>query len=748
MIIERWRSDLADVLNRRYTSSLQNIEKRHLQAAMLALQKHHVAVSKNFVTTLTNTLGSGTQTAPSGKTQKSRGFSTATSFDDLELMGDNQVQDSVDSLRVLQTVALESEAGLAAFTARLSTALGFAQVKADKNPLRPEVFSRALLVAVQSVPVDNAIRSLWFTHGSALMGKQVRALYLALNELLIEKGVEPAAYRVITDQETNIVEKANITSSNGSSWAESLESSAFAPLADFFGELPTIAFPQQKAERKPSLPKEVLSIDSEPIGHQDFVGTTPAAVTSLNELEQHGKVQSQSQSQAKALNTSPLRLAQLREQFKLKAKNSGRSGAVEAMILIIEKMAKDQRLLAPVQQIIANAEPAFLRLAITDPGFFTDKSHPARNLLNTIFSKSMAFANEGSPGFAEFLQDLQDVAALLSEGGSNNAPNFARLLAGFEKKIDQRHSIAYENHRATTQALLEAEQRNVLARKISAEILSRPDFISGNLIIAEFLTGPWSQVLAKERLVVESDKTGVYKAIFSLTLGELLWSLDGTKTASQPKQLAKLIPSILERLHGGLRSINAPIADFPIFFDELLTIYQSSLNASAEPATATGKRGASAQHKQPELDLKSLFGAGDSAYDKNLRQTPQDARHSRSVEGVLQQSEPRFQQTQPFFDTAASGKLEPELPVIRLGGTELQLGAWVELMEGEQWLRAQLTWISLYKTLFMFTSSGGRMHSMTEPLLEYYLLQGQVKIISHEGVLAGSLGPNGSPLGA
>lgn len=744
MIIERWRSNLADALNRRFTSSSQNIEKRHLQAAMVALQKHQVAVSKSFVTALTNTLASGTQTAPNGQTENSRGFSAARSFDDLELMGDNQVQDTVDSLRVLQTVALESEAGLAAFTARLSTALGFAQVKADKNPLRPEIFSRALLVAVQSVPVDNAIRSLWFTHGSALMGIQVRALYLALNELLIEKGVEPAAYRVITDQESNIAEKENITSRNGSSWTDALESSAFAPLADFSGELPTIAFPQQKAELKTSLPKEVLPIDSEPIGHQDFAGTAPAAMTSLNEPEQHANVTPQSQT--KALNTSPLRLAQLREQFKLKAKNSGQSRAVEEMSLMIEKLVKDPRLLTPVQQIIANAEPVFLRLAITDPGFFTAKSHPARNLLNTIASKSMAFANEGSPGFAEFLQDLQDVAALLSEGGTNAAPNFARLLAGFEKKIDQRHSIAYENHRATTQALLESEQRNILARKISAEILSRPDFILGNLVIAEFLTGPWSQVLAKERLAVESDKTGVYRAIFSLTLGELLWSLDGTRTASQPKQLAKLIPSILERLHGGLRSINAPIADSQTFFDELLTIYQSSLNASAESMKAGGKRGVSAQNKPPELDLKSLFGAGDSAYDRNLRQTPQEARHSRSAEGVLQRSEPRFQQTQPFFDTAG-GKLEPVLPVIRLGGIELQLGAWVELMEGEQWLRAQLTWISLYKTLFMFTSAGGRMHSMTEPLLVYYLLQGQVKIISHEGVLAGSLGPNGSPLG-
>jgi len=762
-MIERWCHDVAIVLNQRYTSSLQHVEKRHLQAAISALQNQQISITKNFAIVLTNAMASDMQRAIKRKTEESYGFISSLSFDDLELMGDNQVQDKVDSARVLQTVAMACEAGLAAFTARLSTAQGFAQVKADKNPLRPEIFSQALLKAVQATPVDNAIRSLWFSHGGELMGQQLQALYLALNELLIERGVAPAAYRVVTDYGSRTVSQANISSPIGASRAGAQVSGIFAPLANDSNELPTIAFPQQEAKRNEapvaapsrtsltvnrlrrllvgdydeSLRNQALPFDSEPIGHREFSHTVPAAVTVLDELEEHAMATPQTH--GKALSTLPLPLAQLREHLKLEAKSLGQSLAIEVVSLMIEKMANDPRLLAPVQKIIANAEPAFLRLAVTDPRFFSDKSHPARNLLETIAAKSLAFAHEGAPGFAEFLQDLQDVAALLTEEDASDTQHFANLLAGFEKKVALRHAVACENYRRTTQALLEADQRNTLARKISTEILARADFVFGNRIIAAFLTGPWSQVLAKERLAVDSDKTGMYKAIFSVTLTELLWSLDAEQTASHPNRMARLIPSILENLHGGLLSIDSPLADSKAFFEEVLTIHQSSLKSTREPAVACAERAMSLQDGQTRFELDGLFAVDDSAHDKKLLPVPFDQQQPSSIRDVALRAEPRVQWTQPFLDTAAGEEHALEPQARPLGSIELRLGAWVELIADDQWLRAQLTWISLYGTLFMFTSAGGRTHSMTEPLLQYFLLQGLVKVINQEGVLAGAL---------
>jgi len=762
LIIDLWRSEVSIALNERYTSSLQNIEKRHLNAAMVGLQKHQVAIAKSFVAALTKTIANASQAAPGNKTEKLRSLPLSTSFDDLELMGDNAVQDSVDSARVLQTVATACDAGLAAFSARLSTTQGFAQVKTDKNPLRPEIFSRALLEAVQSIPVDNAIRSLWFTYGGALMGQLVQTLYMALNQLLIERGIAPAAYRVITNQGGKTVGQSNIASPLAASDGDSLGTSAFAPLAPESVELPTIAFPQPEAKRNEasvitpsqsslnvnrlrrqllggndaSFSKQALSAESEPIVHQDFSHTLPASTAMLNEAEQHATAPSGAR--GKARNRLALPLAQLREQLSLEAKSLGRVAAFEAVSMMIEKIASDPRQLVPVQQVIVNAEPAFLRLAINDPSFFSDKSHPGRNLLETIASTSLAFASEAAPGFAEFLQDLQDLGAQLAAGGPSDTQHFVKLLAGFDKRNKLRHAAEYESRRGTTQALLEAEQLNILAKKISAEIRTRPDFALDNPTIQLFLTGPWAQVLAKERLAVDSDKTGMVKAIFSLTLGELLWSLNAEQTTPHPKRLAKLIPSILERLQGGLLSIDSPLAESQAFFEEVSAIHQSSLNSRRAPVEANTRQATSPRSRKNKSELDRLFGVGDPVYELETGPAPLLAQRSGSTRNAEPNTKPRFQQTQPFVETAPGEKPAPEAEAINSGGIELRLGAWVELNEDDQWLRAQLTWISRYKTLFIFTSAGGRTHSMTEPLLQFFLLQGQLKVISQEGVVSGT----------
>jgi len=45
-------------------------------------------------------------------------------------------------------------------------------------------------------------------------------------------------------------------------------------------------------------------------------------------------------------------------------------------------------------------------------------------------------------------------------------------------------------------------------------------------------------------------------------------------------------------------------------------------------------------------------------------------------------------------------------------------GAWVDLALGGSWVRAQLTWTSPQRTLYMFISGGGMTHSMSTKTIE------------------------------
>ena len=70
---------------------------------------------------------------------------------------------------------------------------------------------------------------------------------------------------------------------------------------------------------------------------------------------------------------------------------------------------------------------------------------------------------------------------------------------------------------------------------------------------------------------------------------------------------------------------------------------------------------------------------------------------------------------------------------------DIQPGAWVDLVAGNQWVRARLIWISPHGTLFMFSSAGGHSHSMTARMLKQCAAQGRFKLVSQQGLLDGVL---------
>lgn len=730
LLMARWCTRLADALDMRSMTILETAEKHALQQAFTALRKHRAALEQGFSGELIAVMAQDTQARAAKTTEGSGRPLSSVRFDELELMGDGQVQEAVDSARLQQTVRLACEAGLAGFSARMSTAQGFKVVRPEKNPLRPEIVSQALLNLLQHSPADRGARTRWLTHGGKLMGDALQSLYLALDDLLAGQGIVPAAYGVVSGPES--AGQASVSPSPASAFPLPV----FTPDAQ-----PTVAADAQ-ARRNPLLTLDHLhhflagdydeaagtpgwpsGTGSTPTARPDFSHTVPAAMDVLAELQQRAVDTSHA---PKSRHAPALPLVQLRAQLQAEAKSLGQSLAIEVVGLMIGQVAQDSRLLAPVRQVVADAEPAFLRLALTDPRFFSDKRHPARRLLDVITSTSLAYASENAAGFAGFMQNLREVAALLTEEHAGDAQHFAALLQDFERR-QASHTREYrDSQRQAVQALLQAEQRNLLAGKIAVEIRGRADFVAGNRIVNLFLTGPWAQVMAKERLLGEHGGLGSAQPVFSLALGDVLWSLDVVQASRHRKRLLQIIPGMLSSLREGLLSIDYPLEQSRPFFDELMEIHRAGLSAQAGQPEDQG----ASRHR-----LEAAFAASDERLDSQPWLAPSEAMHSGFMEDADLHSKPGFEPTQPQLQRDVDGA-DPAEPGEHV---TLRMGAWIELLLDLQWLRAQLTWVSPHNTLYMFTSEGGRKHSMTSVVLPQLIAMGIVKVISQQGVLEGAL---------
>lgn len=732
-LMDRWTSRLVDAMYGRSITLADTSERHQLQDAIAVLRKNRISIEQGFSESLKKAMaadggagGAGRHGVHAGRPRSS------VSFDDLELMGDLQVQQAVENARTHQLVKLGCEAGLSSFSARLSTAQGLLVVKGDSNPLRPEIMSQALIDVLQSLPVSAQTRAYWLLDGAQVMGEELQALYVRLNEFLAGQGIAPAAYGVIGAPQG----RAAIPS-----WPPRRD--ADAPQAPMQSPGPDGRAPSPPAGKGPLLtldhlhhllmgdydevgqdPASFSEFGVEEVSRRDFSPTVPAALDVLTDLEEQGLV---SANMKLTRPSPPAPVADLRAQLKTDAKTLGQSLAIEVVGLMIEQMASDERLLPAVQDIIANAEPAFLRLAVTDPRFFSDKRHPARRLLEAITRASLGYASESAPGFPEFLQHLRQVVDRLGDGSASDSDGFATLLQDFERRQSRNTLEHRKAQRVAVQALLQAEQRNLLAVRIAADIRARPDFIDDNRIITAFLTGPWSQVLAQEQLAAQDKPAGASPAVFGLVLADLLWSFNVEQAGRNRKRLVNLIPELLDALRKGLSSIDFPSEQSRPFFDEMMRVHQAALrglfDSPVQPDDGSGH------------SLGKMFAEDSDSMPLWL--APSEVQHS----GFMQDQD----EIPPSWATSArpeprggavAARADPGQP---RPAVALDLGDWVDLMVDMQWLRAELTWVSPQGNLLMFTSQGGRKHSMTSRVLHQLLQLELVKVVSQQGVVEGAL---------
>ena len=721
-------------------------------------------------------------------------------FDDLELMDENQVSDSVETARSQQLAMAAADAALAELNRLVCAALGLHTVQPERNPLRPEIYVTALQAVLTRMQVPASTRQDWVRHMCTALGPELRTFYSELASQLRGQGVVAAAYAVLsapagpagqsgrsaTPARTAAartygpvneglqagpsgVEKlrqsgspgqlanANSRASNAAPAERPAEASAPAHEASFLtlnrlrrllaGELdqPPAADPDESfAERffrefdNPPEAGGGRAADAAASAITDFHPTVPAAFDALAEMGQVDQAMARIETR-RALPgderpSSVVPAEALRRQMHHKARGLGQALGLEVVTMMIDHIAHDPRLLAPIVEVVRSLEPPLLQLALADPRFFSDKLHPARRLLQEITDRSLAFDALEAPGFAAFLGPLQQAVKPLGGIQIDGADAFELVLNGLLEIWQQRALHDRQQLETAMQALRQAEARNLVAESISAEIRARPDAGLVAQEVLEFLSGPWAQVVGQARIL---DQAGVADSGgFVALIPMLVWSAQPALTRRNLSGLTRQVPGLVATLRQGLASIHYPEAKSEAFFETLMGLHQQALRPVAGAPAAAGTVAS-----QPEAAglQRSLTDDADpwvaplEAKASGFMEMPLDtARAGLPTEAALPGSVAR---------TAAGTEAGADAPgdPYAVAEISLPLGAWVELRVDSQWTRTQLTWASPQGTLFLFTAASGSAQSMTRRSRNKLFAAGRMRVMASHPVLDGAL---------
>lgn len=630
-----------------------------------------------------------------GDTHRNRS-NPSVKFDDFQFLDEDQLDANIEFALTQQEIVMAVSDVLPLINAMVSSLMGWITVQAASNPLKPEAFVFALRESLTQQVSDEQGRAAVMAHAASALGASLRVLYRELGEWMRSQGIEPVG--------------------------------TLAPV----GGMGSYAKPAESSVTRTMLTLDKLrrlfsgELDPAPGAGKDFMHTVPASYVALEDMKMVEPMMKRLVARANQPAAAPSHFtvsssdAKTIRRERTHSKRLGRQLGEEVVRMMLENLGQDRRLMPRVRQSLKSLEPVLIKLSQRDPRFFSERQHPARQFIDRITSRSLAFPQEEDPRFLRFQKALDNAVSVL-EGGDGDAASFTRILKKMEEAWTREEQQLRQRTEEAARALLHAEQRNLLAERMASDFAERVKDKKIPEMVVNFLQGPWAQVVAESQLrcvdgTVDSDG-------YLSMVDDLIWSVQLRLARRNRSKLVALVPALLVKMRQGLQLISYPEERIPVFFDALITFHEKAFETikvppvNASDAPVRPEVVAEPTQQDDLMPADAVWMANDEAADSGYL----SATNGPVPDRIDEDDETDLANVQEW--TAFS----------------LVTGSWVDLALAGQWVRAQLTWASPHRTLFMFISGGGMAHSMSRRTMDRLRAAGLIRLVSDGRVLDNAL---------
>ncbi len=524
---------------------------------------------------------------------------------ELELVAEDDLDESLKFNAMASRVRQYCDEELAALDQRVGVLIGDADLQSEDNPFTPEAICDAYKQTCRQVDSNVDVRMVLIKLFDDHVLDEMRAVYKAINALLIENSILPKIrFSVARGKDGAKVPPAGQQQNEQAAGGVArVADRAPGNDQDLFAQLQTLlagnlkalaqqggaAAAGQTAEGGAALPSAELLGSLTRIQHGDISGMagavlppavvagTPVTTNVLQELKSTSLGSGMNQMDAMTL---------------------------DIMAMLFDELFDDPKIPNSVKGLIGRLQIPMLKVAIADKSFFSRKTHPARRMLDKLGELSAGLPADISDSdsiYAKLESLLQD----LIEGFEDDVKIFDDLL----KRLDVLIAEASERVEEKTQSIakqVEQEESLALAKTVAqAEIKVRVRASAGALAVIEFLAQQWVKLLIVIH-VKEGEESEAWKAALE-TAELLLWSSEPKETIAERQQLVGLLPGLLKRVSAGLNHAGIDDEIRVKFLTDLRKLHSQIIGSSAEPKSEAPSAAPAINdtHQQTQTDVES-----------------------------------------------------------------------------------------------------------------------------------------------
>ncbi|HET9403939.1 MAG TPA: DUF1631 family protein, partial [Burkholderiales bacterium] len=489
---------------------------------------------------------------------------------ELDLVGEDDLEETLKFNNVAAKLRRFCDDELNALDQRVGVLLGDADLQSEDNPFSPQAICDAYKHACRQVDTGVKVRMVLLKLFDDHVVDDIRSIYKDVNTLLVKNSILPKIRYGVSRQEGG---KAPAAGARDPSEAPAAPAADKAPAGeqDFFSLMQNLmksggagglsGFPAV-----PGAPGAV-GADGAPI----VVLQGAELLSSLTRL-QRGDAGGTAEGGLPVI-APPGDAGTTNVLRELKNSSVGAGmGQMDAMTLDIISMLFDQlfdepRIPIGVKGLIGRMQIPMLKVAIADKAFFSKKTHPARQLLDTLGEMAVrlpADFNSSNPLFGRLEAIIQEVLV----GFQDNVEIFdaaREKVRALLAEDDQR--LAKETEAAAKRI---AQQESLAVAKVSAQDEIRARVRPGKTWrpAVAFLVQHWVKFLLLVHVKRGKD-SDVWKTAVE-TMDHLLWTVEPKKTLDERNKLASMVPGLVKRIGAGLKAAGVEDKVATRFFEELI----------------------------------------------------------------------------------------------------------------------------------------------------------------------------------
>jgi hypothetical protein len=375
----------------------------------------------------------------------------------------------------------------------------------------------------------------------------------------------------------------------------------------------------------------------------------------------------------------------LREQkqaLKKVAATPAERATIEVVALMFQSILTEERIPAAVRVWFARLQMPVLRVAVSEPDFFSSSQHPARRLIDRMGACVMGFdaAPEGTGQALE--SEVARVVQVVEAFPETGRKVFQTVLVEFERFLERYFRDQNETTRKGVSLAQQVEQRETLAIQYTIELRKLLDGVPVPDGVRDFLFQVWADVLATTAMR-HGVQSAEVRTIREVAL-DLVWIAGAKNSREERAEVIRRLGPLLAALRNGMRVGGQP---------------------------AERQEGAL---RALNVALTAAFAARTAAID------PEQLGRLKSRLEALDEILPEADfEIDDSFALDLSGHESEELEVVAEGGQvpgsaalaatdAMQVGAWYMLEYRDHREPVQVAWQGMRKQLSLFVSARGR----------------------------------------